>query len=115
MDEQELISLILPAGILQYFRVTGIKKEHETYFITLEEKNITPEKYSGQKLLSKGFFDTITIQDFPLRGKPCYLRVKRRRWTIEETGTIVSRDWNIVAQGTRITQDFADFLKGINR
>ncbi|MGL6014937.1 MAG: ISAon1 family transposase N-terminal region protein [Selenomonadaceae bacterium] len=32
------------------------------------------------KLLSKGFYEPVTIQDFPLRGKACYLKVKRRRW-----------------------------------
>lgn len=115
MSEIDLISLILPDGILEYFRVTEIKKEHETYFISLEEKNIPPDQYKNTKLTSHGFHNTATIQDFPLRGKPCFLLVKRRRWLQEDAGKVVSRDWDIVAQGTRITQDFATFLKGINR
>lgn len=115
MNDLELLSMILPGGILEYFNVTGFKKEEDLSFIDLEEKNIPPEQYKDQKLISKGFYETITIQDYPLRGKPFFLRVKRRRWTIEETGQIVSRDWNIVARGTRLTEDFATFLKGINR
>ena len=115
MNEVDILSLILPAGILEYFRVTGYKKEEDVSFVDLEEKNIPPEQYQDQKLLSKGFYETITIQDYPLSGKPFFLRVKRRRWTIEETGQVVCRDWNLVAKGTRITEEFATFLKGINR
>jgi hypothetical protein len=114
MNEVDLLSLILPAGILEYFRVIGYKKEEDVSFVDLEEKNLPPEQYQDQKLLSKGFYDTVTIQDYPLRGKPFFLRIKRRRWTIEETGQVVSRDWNLVAKGTRITEEFATFLKGIN-
>ena len=115
MKEQDLIKLFLPEGILDYFTVTEIKKEFENYFISLEENNIPPEQYKDTKLVAHGFHNTATIQDFPLRGKPCFLLVKRRRWIIEKTGKVVSRDWNLVAHGTRITQEFALFLKGINR
>ena len=79
----------------------------------MEELNVDPQQYRAQKLTSKGFLEPITIQDFPLRGKACFLSVKRRRWFNESTGEIVMRDWNIVAKGTRMTRDFAIFLKGI--
>lgn len=114
MNELDLLNLVLPHGVLEYFRVTEINKENESYFISLEEKDLPPEQYKGNKLISHGFYNTVTIQDFPLRGKPCFLLVKRRRWLNKDTGKIVSRDWDIVAKGTRITQDFATFLKGIN-
>jgi len=37
-------------------------------------------------LHSKGFFPEIEVQDFPIRGKAVYLRVRRRRWEDPETG-----------------------------
>ena len=37
-------------------------------------------------LHSKGFFPEIEVQDFPIRGKAVYLRVKCRRWEDPETG-----------------------------
>jgi len=111
--DQSLIELFLPEGILEYFQVTSVKKKEDSFQISLEEKNITPDEYSGQKLLSKGFYDVITVQDFPVRGK--YLKVKRRRWTVENTGQIVSRDWSLVAKGTRLTEEFASFLKAVHR
>lgn len=59
--------------------------------------------------------DEITIQDFPLRGKYVYLHIKRRRWTNKTKEENIKRDWNLVAKGTRMTQEFAAFLKEINR
>jgi tRNA A58 N-methylase Trm61 len=44
-----------------------------------------------------------------------YLHIKRRRWTNKTTGEIIKRDWLLVAKGTRMTQEFAAFLKEINR
>lgn len=111
MEEKELLSLLLPEGLLEYFDVVSMKFKDKQYFIYLEEKNIHPEQFKEDKLTSKGFYDEVTIQDFPLRGKPCYLKVKRRKWLNEDTGQNVSRDWRMVANGTRMTEEFALFLK----
>jgi len=32
----------------------------------------------------------------------------------EDTGKYLSRDWTLVAKGTRMTQELATFLKGAN-
>ena len=44
-----------------------------------------------------------------------YLHIKRRRWTNKANGEIIKIDWTLVAKGTRMTQEFAAFLKEINR
>ena len=36
-------------------------------------------------------------------------------WTDTKNGAILQRDWNLIAKGTRMTQDFAEFLKKISR
>jgi hypothetical protein len=113
VKEKELAGLLLPEGILQYFQISDLVKKDNEYIIFLEELNMHPEQYKGHKLTSKGFYEPVKIQDFPLRGKACFLKVKRRRWLDEDTGQIVMRDWDIVAKGTRMTRDFAIFLKGI--
>jgi hypothetical protein len=115
MNFDEVLSLLLPEGMLDYFTVIRTEKNSDYYTIYLEENNTPPAEYSKSKLVSKGYYEAVTIQDFPLRGKACYLNVRRRRWTNEDTGDIVSRDWGIVAKGTRMTQEFASFLKAINR
>lgn len=115
MDNSVLMSMVLPEGILDYFELIDFAKSEEGFKIYLAEKNTPPDEFSSDKLTSKGFFDEITIQDFPIRSKACYLYIKRRRWVNERTGDIVYRNWNMVAKGTRMTQEFASFLKAIAR
>jgi transposase len=51
------------------------------------------------------------IQDFPLRGRAVYLRVKKRRWRHKDTGEIIKRDFSFMADGSKFTQELSDFLK----
>ncbi len=110
-----LLKLILPENIEEYFELTNAKKEGEVIHIYLKERNSIPVEYIANKLTSKGFFDEATIQDFPIRGFKVLLHVTRRRWLNEDTGQVVYRDWDLVAKGTRITKDFAAFLKEFRR
>jgi hypothetical protein len=111
----ELIKLLLPEIIVEYFELTSYKKGDEVLHIYLKEINSIPKEFRQNKLSSKGFFDEITVQDFPIRGHQVYLHIIQRRWLNEDTGQVVFRDWNLVADGTRVTQEFASFLKEINR
>lgn len=108
-----LISLLLPEGILEYFDLTHVEKDSRGLNIYLEEKNISPANYQQHELQSKGFLPEARIQDFPIRGQKVALCVKRRRWTVLSTGKIITRDWDLVIKGTRMTTEFGLFLKGI--
>ena len=55
-----------------------------------------PSEYSDLHLHSKGFLPEIEVQDFPIRGKAVYLRIKRRHWEDPSTGQTYSRDWSLV-------------------
>ena len=110
---KDLAQYLLPEGILDYFEIVKDETENERVHFYLEERNILPEEYQSEKSQSKGFSPEITIEDFPLRGKPVLLHIKRRRWTLINTGKIVKRDWDLIAKGTRITSEFASFLKDI--
>lgn len=107
--------LLLPEGVLDYFEILKVDQSKTETSIFLQEKNIIPEEYVGRRLESKGFYEDSKVQDFPLRGKAVYLIVRRRRWIDKDTGDIVIRRWELVAKGTRMTQEFATFLKGISR
>jgi hypothetical protein len=65
----------------------------------LDELHLKPEGFENAKLLSKGFHPTAIIQDFPIRDRAMYLHVRRRRWLIEASGQVISRDWDTVAKG----------------
>ncbi|WP_321298951.1 transposase [Marinifilum fragile] len=109
---EQLVRLFLPEGLLDYFNITNIILDGEAVNVHLEESNLPPSEYAQDKLESKGFIPAITVQDFPLRDKALLLHLKRRRWMNHSTGNIVSRDWQLVASGTRLTKGFASFLKG---
>ncbi len=110
-----LLSLFLPDSILETFEVKGVIEEDETFHIELEECNTPPSEWSGIKVQSKGFFPQIVIQDFPIRGRKVLYHITRRRWLDTESSKVIYRNWTLVAKGTRMTGDFAAFLKEINR
>lgn len=105
----DALSLFLPSGLLDYFTLVDSISQDTCFILYLEEKAVIPDEYSD--LHSKGFFPEIEVQDFPIRGKAVYLRIKRRRWEEPTTGQTYSRDWTLVASGTRITAEFGAFLK----
>jgi transposase len=109
---QNLVKLLLPSELFDYFEITKLVIADRTVTVFLDERDIKPSDYCGQKLSSKGFHSESIIQDFPIRNKAVFLHLRRRRWLVESTGKVVSRDWNSVAEGTRYTKSFADFLKG---
>lgn len=111
----DVLSLFLPSGILDFFIVADSISQESCFILYLEEQAVIPTEYSHLPLHSKGFFPEIEVQDFPIRGKAVYLRIKRRRWEDPNTGLTYSRDWNLVASGTRITAEFGAFLKELLR
>lgn len=115
MNSVELLKFMLPDFLVDNFEIVSALNSEQNLHLYFEEKSKPPKEFDSLELVSKGFLDEITIQDFPLRGKFVYLHIKRRRWTNKSNGEIVKRDWQLVAKGTRMTQEFAAFLKEINK
>lgn len=108
-----ILSLILPPEIFEYFEIIKIESTLKEVHLYLDEQNIIPIEYKEEVLLSKGFHQESIVQDFPLRNKALYLHIRRRRWQVERTGEVISRSWDLVAKGTRYSEGFATFLKGL--
>lgn len=89
----------------------SVKLKQEYWLIEFEEKNQLPKEYSQAGYESKGFMESKLIQDFPLRGKPVFLKIKKRRWRHKCLGTIVKRDFSFITDGSKFTQELSDFLK----
>ena len=118
MDKDSLLgiaNLLLPVVLVDYFELTSHAVKGEDLHFYFKEKNIKPSGYVKEKLSSKGFYPEATVQDFPIRGKTVYLHITRRRWLNESKNQAISRDWQLVAKGTRMTNEFATFLKEISR
>jgi hypothetical protein len=119
--EALLLSHFLPKGLLDNFLVTNFKelcflKDKTTYFeVTLEEHNKILSTVDSTKYESKGFTE-VTIQDFPIRGKAVYLVIRRRRWRHKENPKdVIRNDFSYVAEGSVLTKELSDFLKGTGR
>ena len=109
--DKALLQLFFPQGLFDYFELTNYEQREDQYTFYLEEKNLAPKGYRKEDLESKGFYNEESVRDFPLRGRPCVLKIKRRKWLHKSDQKIVKRDWNIVAKGTRMSSEFASFLK----
>ena len=105
--------LLLPEVLVKYFDLIKYEIKGEEIHFYFTELNESPEEFKDVKLISKGFFPEATVQDFPIRGKNVFLHIIRRRCLNENTTKVVTRDWQLVAKGTRITNDFAAFLKSL--
>ncbi|WP_321439218.1 transposase [uncultured Bacteroides sp.] len=95
--------MFLPLGLLDYFDLVNSESLEACLILFLKEKNFVPKECKTLPLHSKGFMPEIEVQDFSVRGKAVYLRIKRSRWEDIQTGKTYSRDLNLVATGTRIT------------
>ncbi|WP_321517202.1 transposase [uncultured Bacteroides sp.] len=115
MSYDDLLRFILPDGLFDYFELVDFKPGDEKVHIHFDEQNILPEEYSTDKLESKGFYEEIKMYDFPIRGRSCILHIRRRRWYNHTQEKLVTRNWELVAQGTRISEEFASFLKAMDR
>jgi hypothetical protein len=108
---KELVELLLPEDILKHFDVIEFKKEGIDLRIFLEEKKDPPEEHKNKHIRANGFVNEIKIKDFPLRSKMVTLHVKRRRWLLVDENRKVTRDLSLKTPGTRLSQEFSDFLK----
>ena len=97
--------------ISNYEVLGDILSKQEFWVIEFTEKNELPNGYNPNEYESKGFMQSKLIQDFPLRGKAVFLRVKKRRWRHKLNGTIIKRDYSFISEGSKFTQELSDFLK----
>ena len=119
--ELSFIGHFLPSDLLEHFSVVSFKelcflKDKTVYFeISLEENNCILGGVDASQYESKGFTE-VTLQDFPIRGKAVYLVIKRRRWRHkQDSSKIIRNHFSYVAEGSVLTKELSDFLKGTGR
>lgn len=108
---------MFPKELTDYFYIShyeilcSLETKEEYWIIEFEEKNDIPNGYPASEYESKGFMESKLIQDFPLRGRAVYLRVKKRRWRHKTSQATLKRDFSFIADGSKFTQELSDFLK----
>lgn len=113
----KLLHKLFPSELMEYFDIVNFQlvKSNDTtkeyWLIDFDEKNILPLGYTLAEYESKGFMESKRIQDFPLRGKTVFLRIRKRRWRHIKTGAIIKRDFTFISEGAKFTKELSDFLK----
>ena len=108
---------VFPFEIMEYFEIRdhqvlcSVPDKLEYWLIDFYEKNELPNGYSVEEYESKGFTEPCVVQDFPIRGKGVYLRIRRRRWRHKQNKEIIQRDFSFLADGSKFTSELSDFLK----
>ena len=114
---EEFVWTILPLSLGEWFEIERFSSEENKIEIYLLEKNIIPElpeKYREKKVINTTI-KTLTVDYFPIKGKKVELIIKRRSWYFEGIEKSLKRDIKIREKGTHLEQEFASFLKEINR
>lgn len=113
MKPDQLLRAILPEVLIDNFDIERFEKSDTRFDIWLDEKKeqLREDKYN-KNIISYGFGDYRTIQDYPIRGRATYLHVRKRKWLDKVTGEVFSYEWDVSEfDGTRLNAEFVAFFK----
>lgn len=65
---QIILGFVLREGVKNYFEIVKHTSVEQNIHLYLDELNQIPEEYTRDRLEFKGFYNAVTIQDFPIRG-----------------------------------------------
>jgi hypothetical protein len=73
--EHQLLSLILPAGLLKYFEIKSVREIKIGYEVLVEEKSDIPIEYNNEPMRCHGFYpeQTIHLYDSSRIFNPLYI------------------------------------------
>lgn len=118
----DAVSLMFPSHLLEYFDLVEVRErpiaekdrqgvESGELIFHLEERDEFRGREDGHTYRPNGFYEASRVRDFPLRDKKVTLLIRRRRWLDEATGRSVGNRYDLTADGTRHSVEFAAFLK----
>jgi hypothetical protein len=124
--QQQYLSLaytVLPPSMLDWFNVVDVKMEYikatgkeifnGTIDIYLDERD-NRDNAQMEDLRPNGFTEPTVVNDFPIRDKKVKLHIRRRRWLNSDGRNVLICGYPLAADGTRISPEFAAFLKVCN-
>ena len=118
-----VVSLILPENILDQFDIVKLEDEdiarndgtyqpfkHNVHIYLDEQDNRTAEQRLSLK--PNGFTEYTSVKDYPVRNRLLTLHIRRRRYLDAGDRSVILSEFPLKADGTSISPEFADFLKG---
>ena len=78
MKSEQLLRAILPDVLIDNFDIVNFDKSADRFDIYLDEKKVQlKEDKINPDIISYGFGEYRTIQDYPIRGRATYLHVRK--------------------------------------
>lgn len=112
---KEILSLLVPEEILESFEyVEKNENAHSIELILEEKKELIPEELKEKDVVLDGYCNPLSILSFPVKSKPTYLVLKRRRWKMRGGGKHYSNTYGYNHPGVKATKEFAAFLKEVH-
>lgn len=111
--QMDLLRVFLPEELSAHFEVKEVTEKKGYIRIRLDElPGLIPEQIKGLAgVVLDGFCNPLELQSFPLKGKPVYLHVYRRRWKYGGSSKHFSNIYDLNPEGVKATKEFAAFLK----
>ena len=105
--------MFLPSGLEELFEMVRFERTDQAYEIWLDEKKQRSEEDKRNvNIVARGYTDYVTIQDYPLRGRPVFLHMRKNKWWNKATNEIFSYNLELPnEEGTRLSAEFVAFLK----
>ncbi len=109
--QEHLYSLLIPKEIMSDFSITKVEEMNELLVIELVEKKEKILNFDQHAtLVLNGYLNPIEIQNFPVTGKVCILKLIRRRWKVQGTKEVnFFNDYSYTIEGTKVTPKFGAF------
>ena len=97
----------------ELFEMVRFERTDKAYDIWLDEKKkLSDEDYRNPNIVARGYTDYVTVQDYPMRGRPVYLHMRKNKWWDKATNEIFSYNLELPnEEGTRLSAEFVAFLK----
>ena len=107
MKPAQLLRAILPDVLIDNFDIVNFDKSADRFDIYLDEKKVQlKEDKTNPDIISYGFGEYRTIQDYPIRGRATYLHVRKRKWLDKSSNEIFSYDWDLSELGISEAVDY---------
>lgn len=110
---KDLLSVFFPEEITLHFEITSVNEKKAYIEIRFDElPELVPASMpEDREVVLDGFCNPLELQSFPLKGKPVYLKLYRRRWKYKNEKKHYSNTYNLNPDGVKATKEFASFLK----
>lgn len=117
MKQSDMIWMCLPQGLEELFEIVRFECTEQAYDIWFDEKKERSEEdRRNPNIVARGYTDYVIIQDYPLRGRPVYLHMRKNKWWNKLTNEIFSYNLELPNEdSTRFSSEFVSFLKDEGR